>query len=89
MPLLSLRNTTLAFGGPPILDTVQMTIETGERVCLVGRNGEGKSTLLKLILGDLEPDAGEFERLPGLKIARLDQDPRVEIPGTVFEVVSK
>ena len=60
MPLLSLRNTTLAFGGPPILDTVQMTIETGERVCLVGRNGEGKSTLLKLILGDLEPDAGEF-----------------------------
>lgn len=89
MPLLSLRNTTLAFGGPPILDAVQMTIEPGERVCLVGRNGEGKSTLLKLMLGDLEPDAGEFERLPGLKIARLDQDPRVEIAGTVFEVVSK
>ncbi|MDA0349987.1 MAG: ATP-binding cassette domain-containing protein [Verrucomicrobia bacterium] len=89
MPLLSLRNTTLAFGGPPILDTVQMSVEMGERVCIVGRNGEGKSTLLKIILGEQEPDAGEFERQPGLKIAKLDQDPRVEIPGTVFDVVAQ
>ena len=89
MPLLSLRNTTLAFGGPPILDTVQMSVEMGERVCLVGRNGEGKSTLLKIILGEQEPDEGEFERQPGLKIAKLDQDPRVEIPGTVFDVVAQ
>jgi ABC transport system ATP-binding/permease protein len=89
MPIISLRNIDLAFGGPPILDKIQMSIEPGERVCLVGRNGEGKSTLLKLILGDLEPDDGEFERLPGLKIARLDQDPRVEISGTVFDVASK
>lgn len=88
MPLLSLRNISLAFGGPPILDSIQLSIEPGERVCLLGRNGEGKSTLLKLILGELEPDAGEFERLPGLKIARLDQDPRIELPGTVFDVVA-
>jgi ATP-binding cassette subfamily F protein uup len=89
MPILSLRNTTLAFGGLPILDTIQMSMDLGERVCLVGRNGEGKSTLLKIILGEQEPDAGEFERQPGLKIAKLDQDPRVEIPGTVFEVVAQ
>ena len=88
MPLLSLRNISLSFGGPPILDQVQLSIDLGERVCLVGRNGEGKSSLLKLILGDLEPDSGEFERAPGLKIGRLDQDPRIEIPGTVFDVVS-
>ena len=89
MPLLSLRNITLSFGGPPILDQVQLSIETGQRVCLVGRNGEGKSTLLKLILGDLQPDSGEFERAPGLKVGRLDQDPRIEISGTVFDVVSQ
>ncbi len=89
MPILSLRNITLAFGGPPILNQVQMTIEPGERICLVGRNGEGKSTLLKLILKELEPDEGEFERIPGLKIARLDQDPRIEIDGTVIDVVAK
>ena len=77
MPLLSLRNTTLAFGGPLILDAIQLSIDPGERVCLVGRNGEGKSTLRKIILGELEADSGEFERLPGLKINRLDQDPRV------------
>ncbi len=89
MPILSLRNISLAFGGPPILDQVQLSIEPGERICLVGRNGEGKSTLLKLILKELDPDEGEFERLPGLKIARLDQDPRIEIEGTVFDVVAK
>jgi len=88
MPIISLRNITLSFGGPPLLDAIQLSIEPGERVCLVGRNGEGKSTLLKLILRELEPDAGEFERLPGLKIARLDQDPRVEIPGTVFDLAA-
>ncbi|MCZ6673451.1 MAG: ATP-binding cassette domain-containing protein, partial [Verrucomicrobia bacterium] len=89
MPLISLRNISLAFGGPPLLDSIQMSIEPGERICLVGRNGEGKSTLLKLILGELEPDEGEFERLPSLKIARLDQDPREDISGTIFDVVSQ
>ena len=82
MPLISLRNISLALGGPPLLDAVQMSIEAGERVCLVGRNGEGKSTLLKLILGELDPDAGEFERLPSLRISKLDQDPRIEIPAS-------
>lgn len=89
MPVISLRNISLTFGGPPVLDKIQMSIEPGERVCLVGRNGEGKSTLFKLISGELEPDAGEFERLPNLKIARLDQDPRIEMTGTVFDVVAK
>ena len=58
MALLSLRDVSLAFGGPRLLDQVDWQIERGERVCLLGRNGEGKSTLLRLIEGQLEPDEG-------------------------------
>ncbi len=71
MALLSLRNISLSFGGPRLLDQVELQIEPGERVCLLGRNGEGKSTLLRLIRGEIEPDAGEILRQQGLQIARL------------------
>ena len=74
MALLSLRDVSLAFGGPRLLDQVDWQIERGERVCLLGRNGEGKSTLLRLISGDLEPDEGQVIRQQGLRIARLPQE---------------
>jgi len=88
MPLITLRNVSLAYGGPKLLDSIQMTIEPRERVCLVGRNGEGKSSLLKVISGEVEADAGEFERLPSLKVAKLEQEATVELPGSVFDVVA-
>ena len=65
MALLSLRNVSLAFGGPRLLDQVELQIEQGERLCLLGRNGEGKSTLLRLIRGEIEPDEGEVIRQQG------------------------
>ncbi len=71
MALLSLRNVSLSFGGPRLLDQVELQIEPGERVCLLGRNGEGKSTLLRLIRGEIEPDEGEVIRQQGLRITLL------------------
>lgn len=74
MALLSLRTVSLAFGGPRLFDGIDMQIERGERVCLLGRNGEGKSSLLRLIEGQLEPDDGEVIREQGLQVARLPQE---------------
>ena len=74
MALLSLREVSLAFGGPRLFDGVSLQIERGERVCLLGRNGEGKSTLLRLIEGQLSADEGEVIRQQGLRIGRLPQE---------------
>ena len=88
MALLSLRGVSLAFGGPRLLDGVDLAVERGERVCLLGRNGEGKSTLLKLIGGALEPDEGDVIRQQGLRIARLAQEVPAGRGGTVAEEVA-
>ena len=74
MALVSLREVTVAFGGPPVLDRVSLSIEKGERSCVTGRNGEGKSTLLKVIAGLLEPDGGEVIREKGCRIAYVGQE---------------
>ena len=71
--LLSLKDVSLAFGGPQVLDKVSLSISKGMRAALTGRNGEGKSTLFKVIAGTLEPDAGEIVRAPGLKVAYVSQ----------------
>ena len=63
-------------------------IEPGERVCLLGRNGEGKSSLIKIIGGDLLPDKGEITRAPGLRQGVLEQEVPGAMPGTVFDVVA-
>ena len=55
MALLTLRNLHLSYGDPALIDGIDLSIETGDRICLLGRNGEGKSTLLRLIAGDLQP----------------------------------
>ncbi|MEN8255916.1 MAG: ATP-binding cassette domain-containing protein, partial [Verrucomicrobiota bacterium] len=72
-----------------LLDNATLQIERGERICLVGRNGEGKSTLLKIVNGDIEPDEGEMIRQPGLKVRRLRQNVPPDVTGTVEELVFK
>ena len=85
--LLSLHDVSLAFGGDFVLEGVALNIDSGMRACVTGRNGEGKSTLLKVIAGILEPDSGEIIRSPGLKVAYLEQDVPGNRAGTVREVV--
>ncbi len=87
MALLSLQKVSISFGGPLLLDEVSLQIERGERVCLLGRNGEGKSTLLKLINGELRPDSGDIARQKGLCTAYLSQEIPRELNGTVLEIV--
>jgi len=87
MALLSLQKVSISFGGPLLLDEVSLQIERGERVCLLGRNGEGKSTLLKLINRELVPDSGDIVRQKGLCTAYLSQEIPRELNGTVLEIV--
>jgi ATP-binding cassette subfamily F protein uup len=86
-PLLSLRDVTVGFGGPPLFSTIEMHVARGERAALVGRNGSGKSTLMKTITGALEPDGGEIYAEPGIRIAWLEQEPRFAPGMTVAEYV--
>ena len=88
MALISLRSVSVAFGGPPLLDGINLQLEAGERLCLMGRNGTGKSTLLKLINGEINPDGGEIFRQQGLKVALVSQEIPQGLAGTVFDVVA-
>src|SRR5580692_13177453 len=74
MLIARLTNVSLSFGSRPLLDQVNLDIEAGERVCLLGRNGEGKSSLLKLLGTELAPDSGEVWRRPGSHTASLAQE---------------
>lgn len=87
MALISIRDVSMAFGGPLLLDHVSLQIEQGERICLLGRNGAGKSTLMKLINGDMPPDGGNILRHQGVSVARLDQEVLRTVSGAVFDVV--
>ena len=88
MALLQLKQLTVSFGGPNLLDKIDFQIDKGERVCLVGRNGAGKSTLMKVIAGDISADAGEMAGINNLKIARLEQEVPAGTKGSVFDVVA-
>ena len=74
--LLSLKDVSLAFGGPQVLDKVSLSVHKGLRAALTGRNGEGKSTLMKVVAGQLEPDTGEIVRAPNLKVVYVSQEVR-------------
>ena len=74
MPLLTLDRISLAYGHVPLLERADLRIEPGERVALIGRNGSGKSSLLKIVAGEVPPDAGTVWRAPGLRVARLAQE---------------
>jgi len=86
--LLNLRDVSLRLGNTVLLDKASFTIERGERVCLIGRNGQGKSTLLKLIAGEQKPDDGEIIRAQSLKMATLVQEVPTNISGSVYDVVA-
>jgi ABC transport system ATP-binding/permease protein len=73
MPLLRLSNVAIAFGTHALLSKENFQLDLGERVGLLGRNGEGKSTLMKIIAGNILPDNGEIWRQPELKLAWLEQ----------------
>jgi ATP-binding cassette subfamily F protein uup len=88
MALLTLRNIQLGFGGPLLLDHLNLSVDPGERICVLGRNGEGKSTLLKVISGELSTDDGERVLAQGARVTRLTQEVPEGIAGTVFEVVA-
>ncbi|MEA2937349.1 MAG: transport system ATP-binding/permease protein [Alphaproteobacteria bacterium] len=74
-PLLQLKDIALTFGGTPLLTGAELSVSTGERVCLVGRNGSGKSTLLKIAAGLVEPDRGSIFVQPGTLVRYLPQEP--------------
>ena len=79
--LLSLKDVSLAFGGPSVLEKVSLSISKGLRAALTGRNGEGKSTLMRVIAGELECDDGEIVRAPGLKTVYVSQAVPSDRPG--------
>ncbi len=88
MALITLRNLQLGFSGPSLLEHIDLSIEQGERVCLLGRNGTGKSTLMRVIAGELQPDDGTVRVRQGAIITRLTQEVPAGTGGSVFDVVS-
>jgi ABC transport system ATP-binding/permease protein len=89
MPLVTLDHVSMAYGHLPLLDDATLRIEPGERVCVIGRNGTGKSTLLQIVSGDVAPQSGEVWREPGLRIGRLAQDALVAENRRAFDVVAE
>jgi ATP-binding cassette subfamily F protein uup len=86
--LLNLLDVSLHFGGPAILEKINFQIDSGERVCLLGRNGAGKSTLMKVIMGDMKPDTGDVFRPSGAVYRRLTQEIPTDLTGTVHDIVA-
>jgi len=89
MAIIGMRDVCWGFGEPPLLENVAFQIDKGERVGLVGRNGAGKSSLLKLLNGTLLPDSGDVWRQQGIRVAALDQDVPRGFDGTIFDVVAE
>ncbi|VAX11920.1 Bis-ABC ATPase Uup [hydrothermal vent metagenome] len=87
-PLVSLKNVSLAFGSAPLLERVTLNIERGERLCLLGRNGTGKSTLLRVLAAEIGVDDGEIWRHDSLRVASLEQEVPVGDGRSVFDVVA-
>src|SRR5688572_2699373 len=87
MPLVALDRVSVAFGHLPLLDEIAFQIDAGERIAVIGRNGTGKSTLLQILAGDLQPDSGLVLRQPGVRVARLEQDVPLSTDRPVAAVV--
>ena len=88
MALIQIQSGSLAFGHLPLLDDIELVLEERERLCLIGRNGTGKSTLLNIIAGELELDSGSIWRRDGLTIARLAQEIPESATATLYETVA-
>ncbi|MFZ5572762.1 MAG: ATP-binding cassette domain-containing protein [Thermodesulfobacteriota bacterium] len=88
MSLISMQEVSWGFGGQPLLDHISLRVEKGDRVCLLGRNGVGKSSLLKIIEGRIVPDSGEIRRQPGLRLSCLEQNVPEGAEETIFDIVA-
>jgi len=82
-PLLQLSRVALTFGGAPLFDGLDLVVQPGDRVALVGRNGSGKSTLRKVMAGLVEPDRGERVVAPGVHVGYMEQDPDLSAYATL------
>ena len=89
MALLTLQNICISFGGPKILDNLSLQIEKNQRICLLGRNGTGKSTLMKILAGNLKPDAGNIIKDKGIKVSYFTQTIPEKMNGTAFEIIAQ
>jgi ATP-binding cassette subfamily F protein uup len=89
VPLVQLSGVSLAYGHVPLLDSTDLVLEPGERVGLIGRNGTGKSSLLRLVEGRTEPDEGRVWRAPGLVLAAVEQEPQLAGEQTVYQAVAE
>src|SRR5512146_2903059 len=85
MALITVLDAHLAFGDRPLLDGAQLSVQPGERIGLIGRNGTGKSTLLRVIAGSIQLDEGELQRRDGLRIACVEQEPELPPAATLRE----
>ena len=88
MPLVTIRNLSLRFRGPPLLDDVTCHVEAGQRIGLLGRNGAGKTSLMRLLAGAIQADAGSVDFAPGATVALLQQDVPQDLAGPVREIVA-
>ena len=88
MALISASNISLSFSGPLLLDGISLQIHAGERTCLLGRNGEGKSTLMRILSREIVPDSGEVGHSKGISVGSLPQEVPADLAGTVYDVVA-
>jgi len=88
MDLVNFQDVSVTFGALPLLDRVHLQVEKGQRLCLLGRNGEGKTTILRLISGEMEPDGGVITLHKGVKVAGLPQELPPGLGGSVYDVVA-
>ena len=88
MALIGMREVCWGFGGQPLLENINFQIEKGERVCLVGRNGVGKTTLLKLLAKQRLPDSGEVWCGQGITVSSLTQEVPIGFEGKIFDIVA-
>jgi len=88
MALIWINNVSVSFGGPLLLDGAALRIEEGERIGLLGRNGAGKSTFLKMLNGDIPPDQGEIVKNSNTRVSLLPQDVPDHLAGTVYDIVA-
>ncbi len=88
MALINLIDISIHFGAAALLDKINLTIDEGEHIAIIGRNGMGKSTLLKIMEGKILPDSGEIIKESSIRMARLEQDIPTDIEGTVLDVIT-